>query len=343
MNNLIGAENVDKADLLSILQIQTEIVQEGINLGNIMFLVARRSLEITGADGAVIELKEGEDMVYRATAGIAEPQLGLRLKAASSLSGLCIREGKPVNCRDSETDDRVDRNACQRVGLRSMIVTPLIHNHETVGVLKVLSKKTDRFADKDLQILGLLSQLISAAMYTAGKYGQDELYLKATTDSMTGVRNRSMFYDLLRVRFAKSERTGEAFGVMLFDMDNLKKINDTYGHKAGDDAIIEVAERVKNTLRESDALFRLGGDEFGIIVENLKTEGDLLRLAERIRAAVNRPFACGRNELNLGISLGMALYPSDGTEVNQLVKHADSHMYDEKREKKKAGGDTSRR
>ena len=127
--------SVDNANLLKIIEIQTEVVQEGINFSNIMFLVADRAQRVTDSDGSVIELKEDDEMVYRATSGLADPQLGLRLKAKGSLSGLCIEQREPLCCYDSETDLRVDRMACRVVGLRSMIVTPLMHNDKAVGVL----------------------------------------------------------------------------------------------------------------------------------------------------------------------------------------------------------------
>ena len=102
-------------------------------------------------------------------------------------------KGETLYCSDSELDDRVDRVACRRVGLRSMLVTPLIHNGEVVGVLKVLSKDVDKYKNKEIQLMNLLSQLISATMYTAEKFNREELFIKATTDGMTGIKYRSMF------------------------------------------------------------------------------------------------------------------------------------------------------
>lgn len=113
-----------KMALLEIIRTQTEIAKAGMDLGNVMALVAERTQQLTNAVGAVVELAEGDDMVYRAASGSAASQLGLRIGREGSLSGLCVRERKILVCDDSETDERVDREACRKVGLRSMIVVP---------------------------------------------------------------------------------------------------------------------------------------------------------------------------------------------------------------------------
>lgn len=111
--------------LLNVIRIQTSVSKLGLDLDRVMQLIAREVLELVAADGAAIELAEGDEMVYQAVSGIARGQLGLRLKLAQSMSGLCVRSGEPLICTDSETDARVDRNACRRIGLRSMIIMPL--------------------------------------------------------------------------------------------------------------------------------------------------------------------------------------------------------------------------
>lgn len=157
----------DAEQLLAVIGIQTEIAQLGRDLDGVMTLVARRAQALTGATGAAVELAEGDAMVYRAATGIAAPQLGLRIARDGSLSGLCVREGIPLACDDSERDPRVDRESCRKVGLRSMIVVPLGHHGEVVGVLKVLSPVPNAFTDSQIALLGLMADLIAAAMYHA--------------------------------------------------------------------------------------------------------------------------------------------------------------------------------
>lgn len=109
-------------------------------------------------------------MVYRAACGSAESQLGPRLKRAGSLSGLCVETGNALRCDNAETDTRVDREACRRVGLLSMLVAPLTHHDTVVGALKVISRHVNAFGDDDLEILELMSELIAAAMFHAAQY-----------------------------------------------------------------------------------------------------------------------------------------------------------------------------
>lgn len=101
-------------------------------------------------------------------------------------------------CQDSETDPRVDRLACQKIGLRSMLVMPLKHRGATVGVLKAMSAQSDKFNSSDVVVLELLSEVVAAAMYFSAKYDKDELFKKATHDDMTGLANRALFMDRLR-------------------------------------------------------------------------------------------------------------------------------------------------
>src|SRR5579885_932165 len=135
----------DSERLLQVIKIQAEIAELGMDLGAVMALVAQRTQSLTHATGAVVELAEGQYMVYRAACGLAERQLGLRLKREGSLSGLCVAEGRPLRCDDSETDSRVNREACRIVGLRSMVAVPLKHVDHVVGVLKVMAPQVSAF------------------------------------------------------------------------------------------------------------------------------------------------------------------------------------------------------
>jgi len=327
----------DSATLLEIIRTQTEIAKAGLDLGGVMDLVARRAQVLAHGAGAVVELAEGDEMVYRATAGIAEPQLGLRIRSQGSLSGLCVRERRILMCADSETDPRVDREACRKVGLRSMLVVPLNHQEQTVGVIKVVSPEVDAFSESDVQVLGLMSELIAAAMFHATQFEASELYHRATHDALTGLANRALFYDRLRQSLTQAARHEERVAVLNLDMDGLKPINDGYGHRAGDAALCEVAARIRQACRKSDTAARTGGDEFGVVLPRVAhrsaIEQHCDRLAERISAV---PLHFDDHRLPLGASIGFAIFPDDGTELDALLEHADAAMYASKRTRKAA-------
>lgn len=313
--------------LMDVIGIQTEIAKLGLDLGQVMSLVARKTLELIEADGAAIEFAEGDDMVYRATAGIAESYLGLRLSRRTSLSGLCIEEKRTLRCDDVEGDDRVDREACRKVGLQSMIVMPLRHDDAVVGVLKAMSGRAGKFGERDETLIGLLSEVVGASMYHAARLDRNDLFHKATHDSLTDLANRALFMDRLRNVVANRSRDGLQAGVLLIDMDGLKHLNDTFGHRVGDVAIKEVASRIRSASREADTVARLGGDEFAILLPHIEDAEVVSSAVARIDEAVSLPFAFEQRSHPLKVSIGSATFPADSEDHETLLDIADRRMY----------------
>lgn len=320
--------------LVEVIQILTEIVQNGLDLNNVMSMITEKAKDLTQADGAVIELAENGEMVYRATSGTANKQLGLRINIEGSLSGLCYLEEKPQLCVDSANDDRVDKAACDKVGLKSMAIVPLVHMNSPVGVLKVLSSKVSQFDDRTLNLLELMSGVIASSMHNATKYESDELFYRATYDELTEVANRSLFYDRLRQRCYQAKRAQEDFGVISIDVDGLKEINDTLGHRAGDVALREIAFRLKKAVRESDTVARLGGDEFGIILYKVKNPEEAEQLVDRLNQMVEKPFYFDHHDIKLSVSVGFALFSENSGDMEELIDTADREMYQVKKKRK---------
>ncbi len=320
--------------LMQVIRIQTEIAKLGLDLGGVMQYVVEQTLPLIDADGAVIELAEDGEMVYRAAAGIASPQLGLRLRLDASLSGQCVMSGEILSCNDSETDPRVDLAACRRVGLRSMIVMPLKHRGVTVGVLKALSARPGSFDECAMTLLCLLSEVVAAAMYFSVRYDSDDLFFKATHDEMTGLANRALFMDRLHNVVARAGRDARSSGVLMIDMDGLKPINDAHGHRIGDAVLVEFSKRLKRITRETDTAARLGGDEFGVILTPLETPDGVGHAAQRIESAIAPPFVFEDGTYPLRASIGHALVPEDGTEPDHLLDVADRRMYAVKKSRK---------
>ena len=176
--------------LSSIIAIQQEIATAELDLHKVMHLIAERTQQLTRASGAVIELVEGDELVYRAATGTAAPSLGLRLKSATSFSGLCVRTGEVLRCDDAHTDQRVNQEACQRVGLRSMIVVPLYHQRQIVGVLKVLSSQVQAFSNGDSQVLQLMAGLLAAAMSRAAAFEAEQALVAERTLALKETQER---------------------------------------------------------------------------------------------------------------------------------------------------------
>lgn len=166
-----------------IIATQQEIAIRNPNLNEVMAVIAERAQYLTHADGAVIELIEGEEIVYRATSGIAAPYIGLRLQIATSLSGRCIMSGEILYCHDSETDSRVDLAACRRIGVRSMVVVPLLYLEERVGVLKVFSTQISAFTESDIQTLQLMAGFLAGSLHLASEFDAKNLLLSELKES----------------------------------------------------------------------------------------------------------------------------------------------------------------
>ncbi|MEJ2107579.1 MAG: EAL domain-containing protein [Acidiferrobacteraceae bacterium] len=167
---------------------------------------------------------------------------------------------------------------------------------------------------------------------TASKLTRERLHELATTDSLTGLPNRTLFHDRLKQAVARASRKGSGqVALLLLDLDHFKEINDTLGHPAGDEVLIAVASRLRSVLRESDTLARFGGDEFTVVLgDTPDVRKTAQAVAQKINAAFDQPIRYRDHELYIGASVGIALYPEHGKDVDTLMSRADIAMYSSK-------------
>jgi diguanylate cyclase len=187
--------------------------------------------------------------------------------------------------------------------------------------------------------LGLLAVTLVTAVYDthlqsrariqAQRLAQanDELQHQATHDALTGLPNRLLFLDRLGREIARGERTGQPFAVLVIDLDRFKVINDTLGHGAGDQLLIEIARRLSNAIRAADTVARTGGDEFLLLVTDLREAADAATLAAKIVSELDRPVSLSDTEAHASASIGISVFPADGHDADTLVAHADEAMY----------------
>ena len=168
---------------------------------------------------------------------------------------------------------------------------------------------------------------------TERKKSEEQLAYLAYHDQLTGLPNRKAFYERMEDSIISSSRPQrDGWALLFLDLDRFKDINDTVGHDAGDELLKEVGKRIQNSIRATDYLYRLGGDEFTIIVTNLTEDVDASYVARRILDDLSRPFHIQGNEFFITASVGISVYPEDGDEVETLVKNADMAMYAAKEE-----------
>jgi len=170
----------------------------------------------------------------------------------------------------------------------------------------------------------------TAADVTARKQAEARIEYLATRDALTGLPNRALLTDRAGQAILTAARSRAQLAVLCVDLDRFKLVNDSLGHQAGDALLRAVADRLQNTLGREDTLARLGGDDFVLLWNGLKSAEDAAVLAQRILSILARPFTVEGNALNVGASIGISIYPNDGRDFAELLKNADAALYDAK-------------
>ncbi len=155
----------------------------------------------------------------------------------------------------------------------------------------------------------------------------DTYYKLANYDILTGIANRQYIMNYILEKLNDYKNTDEKLFFIMFDLDKFKAVNDNYGHKAGDEALKFVVNRLKNCIREDDFIGRLGGDEFIIISNNMDTQTDAELLISRIIKALETPFKIGKESIYIDISIGVSIFPTDGLLIDDLLEKSDQAMY----------------
>jgi len=162
---------------------------------------------------------------------------------------------------------------------------------------------------------------------TERKKDQQKLLNLARYDQVTQLPNRSMYWDFLSKSIATADRTNNNIAILLLDLDNFKQINDSLGHDAGDELLIQMAKKLSHCVREADIVARVGGDEFAILLLNPRDTQVAANVAQKVLADIAQTFHIFSNDVSVRASIGIAIYPDDGTTATQLTKAADTAMY----------------
>ncbi len=178
--------------------------------------------------------------------------------------------------------------------------------------------------DDDGNIVSILSfvQDVSSRIQA-----EERLQYMATRDALTGLPNRLLLHERLAQAIAQAKRTGRRVGVLFIDLDRFKNVNDTLGHRIGDELLKEVSKALLTALRDSDLLARLGGDEFMVVVEDFDEPSVLGRIAQKLLDAISQPFKIEEHDIYVTSSIGISVYPDDSDDPEELLKHADVAMY----------------
>jgi diguanylate cyclase (GGDEF)-like protein/PAS domain S-box-containing protein len=162
---------------------------------------------------------------------------------------------------------------------------------------------------------------------TGDREKAEQLRWASEHDALTSLPNRRAFQSRLQAATVRAMETGGQIGLLLVDLDHFKHINDSLGHAAGDEVLKAVADRLRESVRDSDFVARVGGDEFAIILEHVRAEDDMLAVGEKVFARIQTPLRVGRRVLSAGASIGGAIFPKDAQTANDLFKTADTALY----------------
>jgi diguanylate cyclase (GGDEF)-like protein/PAS domain S-box-containing protein len=439
------------------------------DLEHVMQVIVERAQALTRAEGAMVSLIDGDDIVTRAACGIASRFLHNRRPMSETISRFAIQARSAVLIEHAENDPRLNLRLQKLVGDRSHICVPLFAGERPVGAVSVMSTSEDeRLNEEDRQTLELLAGVLSEgvsraaeseakrtqldalarfeAIYQGALSGvllisadgkvidanpamvqllgvesvdhierqfahylhpddretviakvrellasdsnslhqqhrlvradehviwvsaslsivrdldgqpsfgilmfQDETERKAAEeallrqselnehqamhDGLTGLPNRTLFRDRIEQAIALARRDGGQLAVAMIDLDRFKDVNDTLGHHAGDALLVEVGRRLRGILRSSDTVARLGGDEFGVLISQPRSISDVAVVIGKMRAALERSVMVEGLALPAEGSIGIAMFPAHGRDVDTLLRHADAAMYSAKESK----------
>jgi len=181
----------------------------------------------------------------------------------------------------------------------------------------------------------LLATLLVAHDITERKAVEQRLAHQALHDPLTGAANRTLFFERLTHALEHAARTGRSVAVLFLDLDLFKSVNDQFGHAAGDKVLLEVAHRLRETVRRDDTVARMGGDEFAVLLEDVVDQREPVQVAAKLRDSLGQPMTIDEHAMAVSASIGIAT--GLDLEPDELVRRADERMYDVKKSRARAG------
>lgn len=327
-------EDLDKTlQNLSLLYSIGKAMNYISDLKKLLQFILGQAIEITSAEKGSLMLYEMETdrLDIRVVAGLEDDAFQEKVnnneikcrsfKPGEGIAGRVFASAKPIVVNNIKEDDVfVDSDASY---VRSIVCIPMVVYNDVIGVINVTNKRHGKeFTDEDVEMLKAVADQAAVAINKA------QLWDMAVTDSLTGLYVRRYFMVKLQEELLRAERYNNILSIVMADLDRFKNINDTYGHDAGDRVLKAIGKFLQQNIRDVDVIARYGGEEFVIMIPEAAEDAAYI-LAERIR----KQFAELKleNFPQITISLGIATYPFDGTELEDLIKKADAAMYAAKR------------
>lgn len=281
---------------------------------------------------------------FAAEAALRESEIRYRLLFEQNAAGVCVSrlDGQIVDCNATfasmlgfERTELFGRSMASLYAnpAEADELTALLRGVGTLNSVEIELRRSDRRALWVLENLVLVGDSVNGVVHATvvdisdRKRAEEQIEFHAYHDVLTHLPNRKLFTDRLRHALTRAKRAGKSVAVMFIDVDHFKTINDTLGHTAGDELLLEMARRLGECVRADDTVARLGGDEFTIILSELREAEDAMLVAQKILETVQEPLTIAGMPLVVTASIGISIYPVDGADPESLLRNADSAMY----------------
>jgi diguanylate cyclase (GGDEF)-like protein len=327
-----GAHSLDDRSFARFLVEAARTLQAEHDPERILQVAAARLSQVMSVDRLALFEADWERHYFRprvlagdGTEGLVDAEISLN----EGITGWAFARGQPYRCADTDSHPAASTIPGTRREPESLLAIPLVAGDQRLGMLDIWRNGLDAFSEQDLERCALIGFITAAAWSNAQMYG--ELERRALTDALTGLFNIRWWRDMGPRVMSQSLRTGAGVGVLLMDLDHFKQINDSAGHAAGDSVLRAVARAVRRVVRDSDYAVRYGGEEFLIVLTNSTAEG-AMRVAQALQLALSELRAPASDMKRVTASIGVAVFPDHGQEMDDVVAAADHAMYEAKRE-----------
>ncbi len=312
-------------------QIVSEIT-ETLSLKYVVQTTIREARKLVGADVVILRLLRGDHLELAGTLQDVDGDVaGLTtLKLGQGVVGRAARRGKALRIGEDAEETLTPGEGFP--GAQSGVVVPLIVGARVVGTLACWSRRPNLFTAEDQQVLEMMASQVATAVAAADAHETTEH--EAHHDALTSLPNRRQLFREIQERFDPALAEGRQLAVVMVDIDHFKRFNDEFGHRVGDVTLQRFAETLRTALRETDNVYRYGGEEFVIILEGLPPP-EAVHLVDRVRQAVARTPLVGENLEPIGsvtMSAGVAFGPANAGQVEELLRLADAALYRAKHE-----------
>ncbi|MDT8297637.1 MAG: diguanylate cyclase, partial [Spirochaetaceae bacterium] len=309
----------------------------------IVQVIHDRLSQLVTVDSLIIAFYDREsdeiDAKYVIERGKRLESIRIPLKKGRSLAGWVILNDADlmINSREegaAYTDEIVHMDGSLGIS-ESFLIVRLKIEGSIIGVLTVQAETQNRYREQNLRVLQALAGFVAISLSNSNAHqnlvlANEKIAHMATHDTLTGLPNRMRIMDRLGQELNRGKRYNASLAVLFIDLDGFKEINDTFGHRAGDKVLQVLSDRLQDAIRSTDAVGRLAGDEFLVILTDDCTPENGLLLAGQIRGELSHPIDFEGNRMKVTASIGLAMYPENGTNPGDLVNAADQAMYDAK-------------